>query len=188
MIQTCFDFDQKPQVVKKRLPPPLEKSREYQRKSRAKNREKVRARGKIYQAKNRERINAYAREYAAEKPAITAKAQKNYRKKNPFVMRIHHHKRVKKVVANSTKQQILEATAKIQRMQEQEYSECPYCLGVFKSSRMQIDHVFPVSRGGAHSAENIILACESCNKRKWSKILHLEWIPPKDRINEKESN
>ncbi|NJK62009.1 MAG: HNH endonuclease [Synechococcaceae cyanobacterium SM2_3_1] len=40
---------------------------------------------------------------------------------------------------------------------------CQYC-GC--TNNMTLDHVVPLSRGGVHRWENVVLACESCNQRK----------------------
>lgn len=50
-------------------------------------------------------------------------------------------------------------------------SECYYC-GIAKeeayriNDRMSIDHRTPLNRGGDNSAENMVLACETCNRAK----------------------
>jgi 5-methylcytosine-specific restriction endonuclease McrA len=41
---------------------------------------------------------------------------------------------------------------------------CAYCLE--RCDRLQQDHVIALARGGAHSAENIVPACATCNRRK----------------------
>lgn len=43
-------------------------------------------------------------------------------------------------------------------------SRCAYCLR--KVARPEQDHVIAISRGGPHSAENIVPACRRCNGRK----------------------
>ncbi len=40
---------------------------------------------------------------------------------------------------------------------------CQYCGS---SSALTIDHVLPRSRGGSHSWENVVAACNPCNSRK----------------------
>ena len=50
---------------------------------------------------------------------------------------------------------------------------CVYCgdeIGPF-----HFDHVFPWSKGGGHSADNIVVACKSCNLSKGSLLLS-EWF------------
>jgi hypothetical protein len=43
---------------------------------------------------------------------------------------------------------------------------CQYCVNGFIPADLTIDHVIPTSRGGAHSWENCVTACESCNAKK----------------------
>lgn len=47
---------------------------------------------------------------------------------------------------------------------------CAYCgstVGPFS-----IDHVTPVSRGGTHDFENLVVACRSCNSAKGNRPVH----------------
>jgi 5-methylcytosine-specific restriction endonuclease McrA len=48
-------------------------------------------------------------------------------------------------------------------------SRCQYCLEKFPASRLTYDHVFPRSRGGETSWENVVCACRPCNMRKGDK-------------------
>lgn len=45
---------------------------------------------------------------------------------------------------------------------------CAYCQA---EEGLTQDHVTPVSRGGRHSKENVVPACELCNKSKGAKSL-----------------
>lgn len=49
---------------------------------------------------------------------------------------------------------------------------CAYCMVSAKLSR---DHVVPLSRGGEHSARNIVPCCKRCNSSKNNKLIS-EWI------------
>ena len=40
---------------------------------------------------------------------------------------------------------------------------CQYCGS---NRRLTLDHVMPVSRGGQHTWNNVVTACERCNQRK----------------------
>lgn len=51
---------------------------------------------------------------------------------------------------------------------------CKYC-GVRLRQRYAIDHVMPMSRGGANTPENIVAACIRCDKRKGSRTPE-EWL------------
>lgn len=49
---------------------------------------------------------------------------------------------------------------------------CAYCGRRFsKEFPATQDHVVPLSRGGHHTAENVVPACKPCNSRKKDKIL-----------------
>jgi 5-methylcytosine-specific restriction endonuclease McrA len=45
-------------------------------------------------------------------------------------------------------------------------NRCQYCGGTFAQRRLNLDHVVPLSRGGASSWENVVCACIECNSRK----------------------
>jgi len=46
---------------------------------------------------------------------------------------------------------------------------CAYCLNPLVVAEQE--HMLPLSRGGAHSADNVVPACRSCNARKHDKTL-----------------
>lgn len=48
---------------------------------------------------------------------------------------------------------------------------CAYC----QAPATTLDHVVPISRGGAHSKSNLVPACKSCNSSKHTKPL-LVWL------------
>ncbi len=47
----------------------------------------------------------------------------------------------------------------------QQETHCAYCLQPLAGD-MHIDHVMPLARGGAHSADNLVAACARCNRAK----------------------
>ncbi len=49
---------------------------------------------------------------------------------------------------------------------------CRYC-GV-RGVKLQCDHVIPVTRGGDHTDENLVTACEPCNQAKRDKVVSIE--------------
>lgn len=57
--------------------------------------------------------------------------------------------------------------------------QCVYRGGEYQ----HLDHITPLSRGGSHSKDNLVPACQSCNNRKFNKLLWEEWTPPINILN-----
>jgi 5-methylcytosine-specific restriction endonuclease McrA len=51
---------------------------------------------------------------------------------------------------------------------------CVYCQ---KNPHQHLDHIIPLSKGGAHSIKNLAPSCAKCNLSKASKLLFVEWNP-----------
>jgi 5-methylcytosine-specific restriction endonuclease McrA len=47
--------------------------------------------------------------------------------------------------------------------------DCPYCGVRLVAKTKTVDHIIPISKGGAHSLANAIVCCFSCNSRKSDK-------------------
>lgn len=52
---------------------------------------------------------------------------------------------------------------------------CFYC---HRLQPLTLDHVIPLSRGGSHTASNVVGACQRCNSQKRAKMLD-EWEGPR---------
>jgi 5-methylcytosine-specific restriction endonuclease McrA len=48
---------------------------------------------------------------------------------------------------------------------------CHYCGQ--KVAKLTIDHVYPLSKGGRHTSENVVPSCQGCNSRKHDKVVSL---------------
>lgn len=60
-------------------------------------------------------------------------------------------------------------TAKdIQEIFEYQNGLCFYCKNVLV--KFEVDHFYPVSKGGANSKDNLVIACPKCNKAKGDKL------------------
>ncbi|MBD1833177.1 HNH endonuclease [Cyanobacteria bacterium FACHB-472] len=44
-----------------------------------------------------------------------------------------------------------------------DHHTCQYCGN---TKQLTIDHVIPLSKGGKHTWDNVVIACEKCNQRK----------------------
>lgn len=49
---------------------------------------------------------------------------------------------------------------------------CSYCGAT--DTKLECDHIHPISKGGTNDLSNLVTACESCNRSKGSKTLE-EW-------------
>jgi len=58
-----------------------------------------------------------------------------------------------------------------QLVKERARNRCEYCLchQDYVLGRLQIDHVYPIVKGGSDTEGNLCLACELCNQHKWTK-------------------
>jgi len=46
---------------------------------------------------------------------------------------------------------------------------CQYCGS---TKHLTLDHVIPRSKGGTHTWDNVVTACERCNSKKGDRLLH----------------
>ena len=49
---------------------------------------------------------------------------------------------------------------------------CQYCTDEFQDVDLTVDHVYPRSKGGANSWQNLVTCCKPCNSRKADKLTH----------------
>lgn len=52
---------------------------------------------------------------------------------------------------------------------KRDHHACQYCGS---TKKLTLDHVMPRSRGGQHTWDNVVAACESCNGRKGDRMPH----------------
>lgn len=137
------------------------------------HREQVLASTKAWQAKNPEKVKA-TRAANVENQKVSAKA---WRTADPARYRRQSRK-------SASKRRALERGATIgdieaiaiweARWRNLKRVTCHWCSKKFPPKKCNADHVMPLARGGAHSLENLVVSCASCNARKWAKLPH-EW-------------
>jgi hypothetical protein len=49
--------------------------------------------------------------------------------------------------------------------------DCPYCNSSLEKNNAHLEHIYPVSKGGKSSSENLVWICSPCNQRKSNKTL-----------------
>ncbi len=150
------------------------KKKEYARKYRAKNKDKIKAAAAKYRAENRDEIKAKRREYLATEHGRKAsnEAARRWSKKNPDKMAERDAKiRADRNGAPSEKWTMKE-------VYESAKGVCHHCNESIPFSDMHADHYIPLSKGGSNLRENIVCSCSFCNYSKKDK-LPSEWISPK---------
>jgi len=109
-----------------------------------------------------------------EKALLTAERReiKNQRKERVEAAAAAHFDETR-LKAESVKRQI--------RDQTETLSVCPYCEGPLDNPCA--DHIYPVSRGGLSTRDNMVYVCFSCNSTKSNKTLrefvtknNLDWV------------
>ncbi len=80
----------------------------------------------------------------------------------PRVIQLLHYDRVPRREVRFTRRNIF----------FRDRNRCQYCGRVFAQHELNLDHVVPLSRGGASTWENVVCACIACNGRKGSRTPH----------------
>jgi 5-methylcytosine-specific restriction endonuclease McrA len=144
-----------------------DQAREYARKWRKKNRDKIKVYRKTFVNRHREkelaRNRIKSRIYRQEHPEKVRQWSRDYIRRHPERVALkNHNRRVKGKEFVVTEAEIAKIYA----------SSCAHCNS---SSKMTIDHIVPLSRGGKHSIGNLQPLCQSCNYSKSNKTL-TEWL------------
>lgn len=66
---------------------------------------------------------------------------------------------------------------RLERLQRMRCANCRTCL----RAGYHLDHIVPISKGGAHEAGNVQLLCPGCNRRK-SALMPAEWAQLNGRL------
>ena len=140
---------------------------------------------KAYRTKHRKEYNAYLRAYKAAHPKETAARAKAYYETHRDE-RMAYRRSVRGKLAGRAgtakyaalkRQRVQVAGDRVLTRQQWEKivllskGKCYWCRK--KMKKVTQDHVIPLSKGGAHTAENIVASCHSCNCRKHAKIVTL---------------
>lgn len=109
-----------------------------------------------------ERIRAQSRVWYAKNSAKAYAKVKAWAQANPERVAEHHRKR-RACKANAPTNDF--TASQWISLQIAFNHRCAYC-GRRCKGRLTQDHVTPLSKGGAHTAANIVPACKSCNSKK----------------------
>lgn len=114
------------------------------------NWDRIRARGKVYNEANREQRVIQAKRWRKENPE----------KRKAIIRNYSARRRARE--ANGI------STAELHAWTAGQKKVCYWC-GSKCARSFHVDHYVPLSKGGAHEADNLVIACPTCNVRKNAK-------------------
>jgi 5-methylcytosine-specific restriction endonuclease McrA len=120
---------------------------------------------KIYQDENKEVITKRRREYQSRTSSERSAAALSWARSNPEKRRAisnaykHRRRSIEKNGSSTVELMAWESAAK---------KDCYWC-GKKGLDKYHVDHYYPLSKGGAHHVENLVISCPSCNLRKSAK-------------------
>jgi 5-methylcytosine-specific restriction endonuclease McrA len=135
------------------------------------NRDVFQAYKRQWQRDNSDKIYGYVTKYKSDKPQQVKKWRREWEQKNS------HKSREYRVRKKSVKSKVVTGLVTDNDIRRLLRLPCLYCGGTAE----HVDHVFPLSRGGAHTLGNLAPACLKCNLSKSTKTI-MEWRIWKMRI------
>jgi 5-methylcytosine-specific restriction endonuclease McrA len=132
-------------------------------------REESKARDAIYRAEHRKEINAYAaayREAHREKARVYERA---WAKKYPDRVNAYGAAR-RAVILGATVGNLVEIREIYRRAREDPRVRCYLCGKLIPMNHRHVDHIMPLSKGGAHRPSNLAATCDQCNRGKHNKL------------------
>ena len=154
-----------------------EYNRTWTRKYRAAKPHIGKATNKQYYQRNREKVLRANAERRRRNPEKTSRERHaSYIRHRPKILQKSRarHARIRGAVIV----EIVDHEAVIAR----DNSTCYLCERVLSADEITLDHVVPVTRGGTHTADNMKVACNSCNAAKGNKLLS-EYLESKGKSN-----
>lgn len=157
------------------------KRRAYSQKWRSENPRKVRAIRRAHYEKNAEEAREYARQYRQENASRVREYNRQYYEDNREKMleRVRQWKldnpekhreseRRRRARLNECQLGVVDEEAIRKRC-----GECCFYCG--SSDDLTLDHIVPISSGGTHCTDNLVVACRSCNGSKGSREI-MDWL------------
>lgn len=154
----------------------------------ASHKEERRAYEKAHRQKNRAEKLLYARQYYAAHKAQSQKYHANRYAENKAeikVQRAAYYKRhPERWSIAGAKRRALKVAATVNlagikafvaAVKAKAFVRCYYCERRTPTTAIHFDHIVALSKGGAHSVENLCVACAHCNLSKHNKPLS-EWL------------
>ena len=140
---------------------------------RAANHKRLRAKEAAYYASHRAERAAHDVVYSAAYRAAHRKERRAYNAAYYAEHREEYRTQLNNYRARKRAAEGTHTAADVCAQYERQKGRCYWC-GEKVGSRYDIDHVIPLSRGGANDRSNLVIACTFCNRSKGAKMPH-EW-------------
>jgi len=122
---------------------------------------------KEWRSKNRVKLNDRSREYTRSHKEQRRETVRRYAAKNAA--------RIKMLAAirrGPLRRKGAASPGDVAKIMGRANGRCVYCG---KESKLSLDHVIPLTRGGDHKKRNLIPACKSCNSKKCNRPVE-DWL------------
>ena len=126
------------------------KKKEYDKQYYKKNTERISRKLRTYYLANRQKVLSNVKRWREENPEKRATISNSYKAR-------------RRAQAGGS-----DATAEIHEWANNQDKVCYWCAADCEKS-YHMDHYYPLSRGGKHTVENLVIACPTCNHRKHAK-------------------
>lgn len=141
----------------------------YQRSYRQKNAERIREKNRKWSAANADRRREYNAGYFRENQEAIRQAASAWRKSNHDKIMAANRER-----AALMRGAVVDRGITVSALRKRDGDNCTYCFtpllfgrtSSYEPTKASVDHVVALARGGAHTWENVVLACLRCNIRK----------------------
>ena len=163
-----------------------EKRRAYNAAYRAAHREENRAYNAAYYVANREKESARNKAYRAANPEMVRVSQAAHRAANSEKRSAYNASYLAahpaECAANDAKKRARKRAATIgdpkaikavyRRAREAKNVKCYLCGKLIPMGERHVDHIVPLSKGGAHAVSNLAVTHAKCNNSKGTKLPH----------------
>ena len=131
--------------------------------SRERNKDKHSVSVAAWQARNPERVASNGAAYRTANKEKCLVATTGWKKAHPEAIRIHRENRRAREMGGKLSTGLPAKLFSLQR------GKCAYCSSDFRKTSYHLDHIMPLSKGGANDNLNMQLLCPTCNLQKHAK-------------------
>src|SRR6266849_8481712 len=149
-----------------------EKAKDQVKRSVAKCSERYKAYQAKWQRDNPDKVRAKSRRYRMKHSRLCVERRKKWLKANPW--RKRHYDLQRRAMANTPEADKPAVRAFLKIAERRRFLTCYYCEKLFPVSKITVEHIIPLTRGGMHISSNLAWSCKPCNSRKHNKTI-AEW-------------